>query len=133
MLVAYFLDKRTGDDRLSLHAIRVGVESPRRSDGNPFEFTVGYLILAHEGDMARLVHMRVQNHLRKMGVGGAALRCLLADEPDGWGLPGLAVQVPAADPTPESVSLDEALPRPDTARRIKRWINALANAHLRNG
>lgn len=30
-------------------------------------------------------------------------------------------------------SLDEALPQPDTARRIKRWINALENAHLRDG
>ena len=133
-LVAQFLDKRAGDDRLSLHAIRVGVESPRREDGNPFEFTVGYLILADEGAEARLMHMRVQNHLRKMGVGGTALRRLLAsEEPDDWGLPSLAVHVPAADPAPETVSLDEALPRPDTAKRIERWINAFTNAHLRNG
>lgn len=125
-LVAHFLDEMADDGVLTLHPIRVVVTSPRREDGHPFEFTCGYMILREaDGDTATLVHMRVQNHLRKMGVAATALRELSQGGP---GRPRLTVHVAAEDPGTKSVSWDEALPRRDAALRIARWIAAFDDA-----
>jgi hypothetical protein len=126
-LVKQFLEKTDRDD-LTIHPIRVSVASPRRSDGNPFEFTAGYLILGRQNGDASLVHMRVQNHLRKMGTAGKALRCLTQRGDEDWGLRKVVVEVPTAEPRTTSVSEDEALPRPAPARRIQRWLVALTRA-----
>ena len=109
--------------------MRVVVESPRRTDGDPFAFTAGYLILRTVGKQTSLVHMRVQNHLRKMGMAGTALRCLLEAEPGGWGLAHVVVEIPETEPKQQSVSVDEALPRPAAARQIERWLVALSGAN----
>lgn len=127
-LVAGLLDQIATDTPLTLHPIRVRVESPRREDGHPFAFTAGYFILAHlTADEATLVHVRVQNHLRKMGVAGSALRELLRPAPDGWGLRRLAVRVEDEDAPAQTVALDEALPRREVAKRVERWIAAFAH------
>jgi hypothetical protein len=126
-LVAHFL-VHTDHTGLTIHPIRVVVESPRRNDGHPFEFTAGYLILRTVGDQTSLVHMRVQNHLRKMGIAGTALRCLLDTEPGGWRLAHVVVEIPEAEPMQQSMSVDEALPRPAAARQIERWLAALSGA-----
>ncbi len=128
-LVAHFLDEMADDGVLTLHPIRVVVTSPRREDGHPFEFTCGYMILRDAGrDTATLVHMRVQNHLRKMGVAATALREL---SQGGSGQPRLAVHVAPEDPGTKSVSWDEALPRRDAALRIARWIAAFDDQRRR--
>ena len=127
-LVAHFLDEMAEDGALTLHPIRVVVESPRREDGHPFEFTCGYLILRDAAtDAVTLVHVRVQNHLRKMGVAATALRELARADSGGAGRPRLSVHVAAEDPATRSVSWDEALPRRDMAMQIARWIAAFGN------
>jgi hypothetical protein len=126
-LVAAFLDQVATDTPLTLHPIRVMVESPRRDDGHPFAFTAGYFILAHvTDDDATLVHVRVQNHLRKMGVAGTALRELMRPAPEGWGLRRLEVRIADEDAPAQTVALDEALPRREVAKRVERWIAAFA-------
>ncbi len=126
-LVAHFLDEMATDGVLTLHPIRIVVESPRRADGHPFEFTSGYLILRDAAaDSATLVHVRVQNHLRKMGVAATALRDLAQGRSRGP-RPRLTVHVAFEDPTPRSVSWDEALPRRDVAMRVSRWVAALGS------
>ncbi len=127
-LVASLLDQTATDTPLSLHPIRVMVESPRREDGHPFAFTAGYFVLAHATtDEAALVHVRVQNHLRKMGVAGTALREILRPAPDGWGLRRLRVHVADEDAPAQTVALDEAMPRREVAKRVERWITAFAH------
>ena len=64
-----------------LFPIYVRVESPRRSDGSPLRFNVGYIIgdvVVAPGVAPRFVlyYMRVQNHLRKMGLARDALMSL---------------------------------------------------------
>ena len=82
--------------------------------------------------------MRVQNHLRKMGVAGTALRCLLDSTESGWGLPKVVVEIPeTGSPKPRSVSLDEALPgaRNRHGRSTdgsRRW-RAIAGSILKGG
>jgi hypothetical protein len=116
--------------KVRLLPIRVTVKSPRRSDGNDFEFTAGYLIARDATDGTRtLLHMRVQNHLRKMGVARGALEALLTAEPGGPARLPLRVEVPAADPPAlASASKDEALPRPQAARKIEQKVEQMLRA-----
>ena len=131
-LLAHFLDANPKSAGLSVHPIRVSVKSPRPADTYPFEFTAGYLIVHDREGVTRLVHIRVQNHLRKMGVAGTALRCLIDSTESGWGLPKVVVEIPREHPKKRSVSVDEALPTPATARQIDRWLTALASDRRRH-
>lgn len=130
-LVAHYISDWEGTRAVVpvLLPIRVRIESPRRQDGGRFEFTAGYMILdcVLGQQPVRLFHMRVQNHLRKMGVATAALRSLLDEPADGgeqWGVDQVDVEVPQFVPKPTSVTLAEAYPTAIAARQIEGWILA---------
>lgn len=126
-LVARFLDESPEDGERSLHPIKVCVESPRKEDGDPFHFTAGYLILRDAGQpTVTLLHMRVQDHLRKMGVAGTALRELLQPAADGRRRT-LVVQVADASAEAMNAPCTEALPQRRVAQRIERWVAALTH------
>ena len=78
-LVGKFL-RATRHESLKLYPVVVTVESPRRSDGNPLQFNVGYLIgdliCPTAGSRFSLNYMRIQNHLRKMGLARDSLKAL---------------------------------------------------------
>jgi len=102
------------------------VESPRRTDGNPFRFNVGYVI----GDLEvkdrpapafTLLYMRIQNHLRKMGLARDALMALRA---------GMGVTLDVAEPLFDENELDrnasdEALPTDEAIKRLRAIIRSL--------
>jgi hypothetical protein len=126
-LVDRFLRACTSPAGLQLVPIRVVVESPRASDGHPLDFNVGFLIGETDWDRKVFVlhHMRIQNHLRKMGLARAALRMIGGAPPSGWGLT-IDVVVPAAGPADHSgVALAEAIPTPESARRVQRIVRSL--------
>ena len=109
-----------------LFPIDVTVESPRRSDGSPLRFNVGYIIgdvVVAPGVAPRFVlhHMRIQNHLRKMGVARDALvslRRTLGVE--------LLVGDPLFDPAvADGSASDEALPSADGLARLRGIIRSL--------
>ena len=110
--------------RLQIVPIRVVVESPRKSDGNPLEFNVGYLIGEWDKQHFRLHHMRIQNHLRKMGLARAALEMIALPVPRGWGMT-LEVVMPDARRAGGNVALDEALPSPAWAADVQRIVKSL--------
>ena len=126
-LVDRFLRESTSPLQLQLVPIRVIVESPRRSDGNPLDFNVGFLIadIDWERQVFSLHHMRIQNHLRKMGLARAALGMISMEAPKGWGLT-LKVISPGLAPAESSgVAMDEALPSPSSALRVQRIVRSL--------
>ena len=126
-LVDHFLRGSSDGAHLQLVPVRVVVESPRRSDGHALDFNVGFLIAEIDWDrhVFALHHMRIQNHLRKMGLARAALAMIATGAPAGWGLT-LDVVVPAAAPARSSgVAMDEALPTPATALRVQRIVKSL--------
>jgi hypothetical protein len=126
-LVDRFLMASASRRPLRLIPVRVTVESPRRSDGNALEFNVGYLIaeIDWEGRLFTLHHMRIQNHLRKMGLARAALGMIENAPPEGWGMT-LDVMEPDVPTTPSGgVSTDEALPSPASALRVQRIVKSL--------
>ncbi|MGE3177373.1 MAG: hypothetical protein AB7O32_07875, partial [Vicinamibacterales bacterium] len=115
--------------------VRVVVESPRRRDGNALDFNVGYLIaqIDWDGRLFVLHHMRIQNHLRKMGLARQALAMITGAPPRGWNM-SIEVATPATTPSAsEGVALDEALPTPDAIRRVKRIIQTLPAVRARRG
>jgi hypothetical protein len=101
------------------------VESPRRTDGNPFRFNVGYLL----GDVAvqdrpapafTLYYMRIQNHLRRWGWRGT--RC--------WRSVPAWVVIDVAEPLFDQHELDrnasdEALPTDEAIKRLRAIIRSL--------
>jgi len=126
-LVDRFLRACPSPAGLQLVPIRVVVESPRTTDGNPLDFNVGFLIGEIDWDRKVFVlhHMRIQNHLRKMGLARAALRMIGGSPPSGWGLT-IDVVVPPAGPMDHSgVALAEAIPTPDSARHVLRIVRSL--------
>jgi hypothetical protein len=124
-LVAKYL-RATGHSDEQLFPVYLTVESPRRSDRNPLRFNVGYVIgsLHDNPDTPRvfeLHHMRIQNHLRKMGLGRDALielrRTLAAD-----------IDVPNAKFDGEQMNQnasDEALPTEAGVKRLRSIIRSL--------
>ena len=126
-LVDRFLRAYASPASLQLVPIRVVVESPRASDGHPLDFNVGFLIGEIDWDRKVFVlhHMRIQNHLRKMGLARAALRMIGGTPPTGWGLT-IDVVIPAAGPADHSgVALAEAIPTAQSARRVQRIVRSL--------
>ena len=108
-----------------LFPIYVTVESPRRSDGNPLRFNVGYIIgdVVGQGVASRFVlhYMRVQNHLRKMGLARDALMSLRQT---------LGVELLVGDPlfdpaVRDGTASDEALPSADGLARLRGIIRSL--------
>src|SRR6185503_17878769 len=100
-LVSKYL-RATGRPSQKLFPVYLTVESPRRTDGNPFRFNVGYVI----GDVAvqdrpgpafTLYYMRIQNHLRKMGLARDALLALRS---------GMGVIIDVAEPLFDQNELD---------------------------
>ena len=103
------------------------VESPRRTDGNAIDFNVGFLIgeIDWERKTLGLHHLRIQNHLRKMGLARAALAMISTRPPRGWGME-LNVLTPApATAESSGVAMDEAVPTPATALRVRRIVKSL--------
>jgi hypothetical protein len=124
-LVAKYL-RASEHGRQKLFPVYLTVESPRRTDGNPLRFNVGYVI----GDIevkpgaapAFLLHyMRIQNHLRKMGLARDALLSLrrtLGVE--------LLVSDPRFDPrVADGKASDEALPTPRAVAQLRAIIRSL--------
>jgi hypothetical protein len=126
-LVDRFLMASGSARPLQLVPVRVVVESPRRSDGNALDFNVGYLIaeIDWDGRLFTLHHIRIQNHLRKMGLARAALGMIEQATPEGWGMT-LDVAEPEVPTTPsDGVSTNEALPSPASALRVQRIVKSL--------
>ena len=111
---------------LELVPIRVVVESPRRSDGDPIDFNVGFLIADIDWDSKRfaLHHMRIQDHLRKMGLARAALGMIGMTPPRGWGMT-LDVIMPAAGPIGSRGAASDAVPTEESALRVQRIVKSL--------
>ncbi len=111
-----------------MYPIRIIVKSPRPRDIETFEFTAGYVVLREaRGPAPALVHMRVQNHLRKMGVAREALAALVSGLRASTG-GQLCIDVPEKDPDVQgSASFDEALPRARAARRLAHMVDPLAS------
>ena len=124
-LVAKYM-RATDRPMQKLFPVYVTVESPRRADRNPLRFNVGYVIgdLEVQGRQApvfSLHYMRIQNHLRKMGLARDALIALGKDLK-------VALDVPAplfdAGKLDQSAS-DEALPTDDAVTRLRAIIRSL--------
>ena len=66
------------------HAVRLHVPNPVSVSATPetIEFTVGFAIVEHQ----RLVYLRIQDHLRKMGLARDALQYMIAHDLIGQGL-----------------------------------------------
>ena len=119
--------RATGRLSQKLFPLYVTVESPRRADGNALRFNVGYLIgdIEVQGRPAptfTLYYMRIQNHLRKMGLARDALIALRAK------LGGVAIEVvePLFDQTEVARNAsDEALPTDDAIKRLRAIIRSL--------
>lgn len=126
-LVDRFLHASEVTQSLQLMPIRVFVPSPRRDEHN-LDFNVGYII-AHvdwHRKVFRLHHMRIQNHLRKMGLAGHTLRMVTASpQAKGWGLQLEIVEPEAVVTERVNVALDEALPSRSGARRLQRIVDSL--------
>ncbi|HEY6508581.1 MAG TPA: patatin-like phospholipase family protein [Vicinamibacterales bacterium] len=111
---------------LKLYPVLVTVESPRRSDGNPLQFNVGYII----GDVVRadgrgpvysLHFMRIQNHLRKMGLAREALKALQDTE-------SMEIEIVRPDfdkSVADGLLSDEGLPLPNSVRYLERLVRSL--------
>jgi len=124
-LVSKYL-RATGRPSQKLFPVYLTVESPRRTDGNPLRFNVGYVI----GDVEvkdrpepvfTLLYMRIQNHLRKMGLARDALMALRA---------GMGVAIDVAEPLFDQNELDrnasdEALPTDEAIKRLRAIIRSL--------
>ena len=124
-LVAKYM-RATHRPALTLFPVHLTVESPRRADRNPLRFNVGYVIgtldAGTEASRTLSIHyMRVQNHLRKMGVARDALKALRED---------LRVGIEVAAPEFDAEELDqsasdEALPTEDAFKRLRGIIRSL--------
>ena len=123
-LVSKFL-RATRHESLNLYPVVVTVESPRRSDGNPLQFNVGYLIggmiRTDSGSRFFLNYMRIQNHLRKMGLARDALKALQRAE-----VVDIEVVQPNFDERVADGRLsDEGLPLPESVRYIERLVRSI--------
>ena len=121
-LVAKYL-RATERATQTLFPVQLTVESPRRSDGQPLCFNVGYVIGGLDRKNGELVvqYMRIQNHLRKAGLARDALMALGKKA-------GLTIEVadPAFNVTMlEQNASDEALPTEDAVRRLRAIIRSL--------
>jgi len=110
-------------DAHSLVPIYVTVSSPRRSDEHPLRFNVGYMIGVYDetGTAKRfsLHYMRIQNHLRKMGVARESLLALKRTHE-------LTVDQPPFDLAVANGKLsDEGLPIGDAIRRLRGIVRSL--------
>ena len=124
-LVSKYL-RATGHLAQKLFPVHVTVESPRRTDGNPLRFNVGYVIgdLEVQGRPTPtfcLHYMRIQNHVRKMGLARDALIALRRE---------LAVPIDVTEPLFDEEQLeqnasDEALPTEDAVKRLRAIIRSL--------
>ncbi len=126
-LVDRFLSTSPEPRPLQLLPIRVLVPSPRRDEHN-LDFNVGYLIghIDWPNRVFWLHHMRVQNHLRKMGIGRQALGMITGlPEDGGWGLQLRIVEPDANTVKGDNVALDEGQPTRSTALRLQRIIDSL--------
>jgi hypothetical protein len=129
-LVDRFLTHARAAGPLVLVPVRVVVESPRPEDGHPFDFNVGYLIadIDWQRNIFTLHHIRIQDHLRNMGIARAALGMVVAKErPRGW-----AMQLEMAEVGPlvehSRTGPDDALPSHASAIDVRRIIKSLPRA-----
>jgi len=109
-----------------LFPIYVTVSSPRRSDGSPLRFNVGYIIgdiVVAPGVAPRfmLYYMRVQNHLRKMGLARDALLSLRRTFGVEVAVADVLFDPTVADGTPS----DEALPTAAALAQLRGIIRSL--------
>jgi hypothetical protein len=124
-LVAKYM-RATGRLAQKLFPVYLTVESPRRTDGNPLHFNVGYVIgdlevQGREAPTFCLHYMRIQNHLRKMGLARDALLALRSE---------LSVAIDVAEPLFDAGEMDfdasdEALPTEDAVKRLRAIIRSL--------
>jgi hypothetical protein len=125
-LVEKFLRGSTSVTPLRLVPVVVTVESPRRTDGNALRFNVGYLIGDVDVAADRTPHfelhfLRIQNHLRKMGIAREALKSLQRE---------IGVRVVVAHPqfdasVADGKLSDEGLPLGDWVQALQRLARSL--------
>ena len=125
-LVDRFLQHTEVDRSLFLLPVRVYVPSPKR-DANNLDFGVGYLIADFDDEkkICFLHHIRIQNHLRKMGLARQALQLLKSPDEPGWGLT-ISVVDPIDSRGSGNIAFDEALPSRRAARDLQRLLDTLA-------
>jgi hypothetical protein len=120
-LLARYLDAAPSSADRAVVPIQVTVESPRRIDGNPLRFNVGFAVLgvAAAGEGRMLHYIRIQNHLRKMGLAEQALTEMV-----GHGLTDVAVG-PERDQMTTGRASDEAYPTRASARQLAQLVAML--------
>jgi hypothetical protein len=124
-LVAKYL-RASEHRRQTLFPVYLTVESPRRTDGNPLRFNVGYVIgdidvKAGQAPTFVLHYMRIQNHLRKMGLARDALLSMRRT---------LGAELLVSDPrfdtrVAEGKASDEALPSARAVAQLRAIIRSL--------
>jgi hypothetical protein len=124
-LLSKFL-RATRHGSMKLYPVVVTVESRRRSDGNPLCFNVGYLVgeivTWDDGTKAFALHyLRIQNHLRKMGLARETLKRLQARD----GAPIVMVRPDWDQASADGRLSDEGLPLPDAVRYLERLVQSL--------
>jgi hypothetical protein len=128
-LVSKYLQESRRPSQLLL-PVHLTVESPNRRDGSPLRFNVGYVIGDLEKDeqaaaVFRLHYMRIQNHLRKMGLAREALKSLRRNL---RAAPGVEMMIATAPVDPRKRlfnSLDEALPTGDGVKQLRAILRSL--------
>ena len=125
-LLAKYLMATKHPHPLKLYPILVTVESPRRSDDSRLQFNVGYII----GDVVRddgrgpvysLHFMRVQSHLRKMGLAREALKSIQDTQ-------SMEIEIVRPDfdkSVADGLLSDEGLPLPLSVRYLERLVRSL--------
>jgi hypothetical protein len=120
-LLTRYLDAAPPNADQAIVPIQVIVESPRRIDGNPLLFNVGFAVFgsAPGGGGHMLHYIRIQNHLRKMGLAEQALTELV-----GQGLTDVAIG-PEHDQAATGRASDEAYPTRASARQLAQLVAML--------
>src|SRR4029453_1467329 len=120
-LLKRYLDAGPPSADQAIVPIQVIVESPRRTDGHPLLFNVGFAVLGlPSGDRGHMLHyIRIQNHLRKMGLAEQALTELVAK-----GLTDVAIG-PERDQAMTGRATDEAYPTRASARQLAQLVAML--------
>ena len=117
--------RATQHDVQRLFPVYVTVASPRRTDGSPLRFNVGYIIgdlVVVDGKPRFMLHyMRIQNHLRKMGLARDALVSLRRT----FGVELVVADAQFDATVAEGNASDEALPLPDALARLRGIVRTL--------
>jgi predicted acylesterase/phospholipase RssA len=126
-------DATSPNGEMFVRPFHVIVKSPRQEDRQELRFNVGYALLEMKNADAKasnIVYFRIQDHLRKMGLGREALSKLVDDY--GFGLTNKVRAVPRPENQADDLSLGasvlEAYPSPEAEMNFR---NLFASARMR--